>query len=433
MTLSENLLDAKQQDAVDRLYNYDETVLVAAMGAGKTVICQTAVKELQALGTLHKVIVACPARVVSVWPKEQGKWEHLEELYVVSLVGDPKQRLALLEQHPQADIIVISLNNLDWLLNQKHGCDGIIVDELSKAAGKQARGLKNKRKADKLWWRVGMTGTPVAQDLQKIFPMCRIINKKGDLLGTSKQRYLDEYFDSDYMGYNFTLRAGADKLILEKVKDLVHIVEDTKADDLPAIHYHVARFDMPHQTRDKYNEMKEEMVVDDVEAANEAVKSGKLRCLASGFVYDIDGVAVRYDIKRAEALMDWIDTHPTKKLIIFYEYVEQLAVLRGTLPNNYTTGLDRFKNEKPILLAQINSLSHGIDGLQNYCHDMIFFHPIWSRDASQQAAARVWRTGQEHEVNVTTLVCDDTLDDLVMDRVEDRAIWMKLFNKHLKN
>jgi SNF2 family DNA or RNA helicase len=58
---------------------------------------------------------------------------------------------------------------------------------------------------------------------------------------------------------------------------------------------------------------------------------------------------------------------------------------------------------------------------------------MWSRDATEQAIGRVWRTGQTKEVNVTTLVCDDTLDDLVMQRVEDRGEWMKLFKKHLEN
>ena len=89
-------------------------------------------------------------------------------------------------------------------------------------------------------------------------------------------------------------------------------------------------------------------------------------------------------------------------------------------------------NKHETLLAQVNSLSHGIDGLQDVCSDVLFYHPMWSRDATEQAVGRVWRTGQKHEVNVTTLVCRNTLDDLVLDRVEDRGEFMKLFTKHLK-
>jgi hypothetical protein len=39
----------------------------------------------------------------------------------------------------------VSLNNLDWLLDQPHGCDGIVIDELSKAAGKQTAALRKRK------------------------------------------------------------------------------------------------------------------------------------------------------------------------------------------------------------------------------------------------------------------------------------------------
>ena len=56
---------------------------------------------------------------------------------------------------------------------------------------------------------------------------------------------------------------------------------------------------------------------------------------------------------------------------------------------------------------------------------------MWSRDAMEQAEGRLWRTGATKPVNIYTLVCDNTLDDLVVNRVEDRGVWMKIFKKHL--
>ena len=44
--LSENLLEPKQDDAIARLFAFDETILIAPTGAGKTIICLSAVKEL---------------------------------------------------------------------------------------------------------------------------------------------------------------------------------------------------------------------------------------------------------------------------------------------------------------------------------------------------------------------------------------------------
>ncbi len=415
--LSEKLLTAKQQAAASRLYGHDRTILVAATGAGKTAICLTAIAELIEEGHLSSVIVGCPAKVVStkVWSNEAAKWEHTAHLDVVELVGDPSQRLALMEKG--ADVYVVSLNNLKWAMMQDHGCEGVIVDELSKAGGKQGQCLKSRAFAKNLTWRVGMTATPVSQDFEKLYGMCRIIDE-GKALGTNKHRYMEKYFYSDYMGYNWTLRDDGAEQIMAAVAPLIHMVEDTKEADLPPLHEHVIRFDMPEATRVVYNDMKRHMVAGDVEAANEAVKSGKLRQIASGFMYDDEDTATVLDYARMGALHKWAETLMGEPGLVFYEFKYQ-GTWCGPVPSDLT-------------FAQINSMSHGVDGLQHEFADVLFIQPVWSRDATEQAIGRVWRQGQTRPVNVTTLVCNDTLDDLVVSRVEDRGEWMKIFKAHLE-
>jgi len=408
---------------------------VAPTGEGKTIICLTSVNQLIKSGVLKKVIVACPAKVVPVWPKEAAKWEHLEGLHVTTLTGTAAQREKIMKMTPEADVIVVSLNNLDWLLQQKHGCDGIVIDELSKAAGKQAKKLNSKKWAGMLKWRVGMTATPVSQDFEKLYTMCKIIDG-GEALGTRKDAYLNKYFDSDYMGYNFELKDGASAEIMKQVKPLIHIISDIKSEKLPPIKYQTIRFDMPAETRIIYNKMKKDMLVGDIEAANSAVQSGKLRQIASNFVYHdcISPIAeVEYlGFTRTKEAVKWCGQLGGRKGIIFYEYVAQLQMLQEFLPTRYCTTIEDFIDAQ-ILLAQVNSLSHGVDGLQHLCSDILFYHPMWSADATQQAVGRVWRTGQKNEVTVTTLCCRDTLDSVVMERVEDRGEFMRLFTEHLKN
>lgn len=416
-------LTPSQVLAVDRLYEHDATILVAGTGEGKTVIALTSINELIENTVLRKVIVAAPAKVIEkmTWPNEAAKWDHLRKLRIVQLTGDATERTRrLLTTNGETHILMVSLNNLDWLLNQDHECDGIIIDELSKAAGKQTAGLKSKKKAGQLGWRVGMTATPVSQDFQKLYVMARIIDG-GQSLGTNKQKFLGEYFYSDYMGYNWTLRDGADKRIMAKVKPLVHAIEDTKADKLPPIYHHEIRFDMPAATREVYNDMKKHMVAGDVEAANEAVKSGKLRQIASGFMYRTEDVhsAELLDTARYAAYQSWVDALMGRPGLVFYEYTYQENWGFVSRPDN-------------VRFAQINSMSHGVDGLQHEFADVLFVQPVWSRDAAEQAVGRVWRTGQTKPVNVTTLICNDTLDDLVVERVEDRGVWMERFMEHLK-
>lgn len=434
--LSNNSLTPDQQAAVSHLYEHDATILVAATGVGKTVIALTAIHELIQERELTKVIVACPAKVVTnhVWSAEATRWDHLHGLRVVELEGDARTRDTILKTDA-ADVIVVSLNNLDWLLNEDHGCDGIVIDELSKAAGKQTRALKTKSKAGMLTWRVGMTATPVSQNFEKIFPMCRILDD-GKTFGTNKAKYIAEYFDSDYMGYNLTLKAFADASIMAKVSPLVHLVSDNKLDTLPPLREEVVRFKMPDETREVYDDMKRHMVAGDVEAANEAVKSGKLRQLASGFLYqeNRDEEVDVLDTSRQSEVYMWRALHPRgTRVVIFYEFMEQGRALTGMFQNWATSSVPDFIAGKAnILLAQIHSLSHGVDGLQHVCADVLFMQPVWSRDAAEQAVGRVWRQGQTKPVTVTTLVCDDTLDDVVMSRVEGNAQWMELFKQHLE-
>ena len=433
--LSKNSLKNDQVLAIDRLSSRVSTILIAPTGAGKTVTCLTAIKWVLQDQKINRVIVACPPKVISVWPSEVEKWEHLEGLKVSTLLGDAPTRTMKLAV--PSDVVVVSLNNLEWLLNQEHGCDGIIVDELSKAAGKQTKGLKTKARGDCFKWRIGMTATPVSQDFEKLFSMCRIIDK-GKRLGTSRNNYLNRYFYSDYMGWNWTLKENADKKIMSKISTLVHIIDDTKKQSLPPIKREEFRFDMSDDCRVIYNQMKKDMIADDydADAANEAVKSGKLRQIASGFLYtdEIKEKKANYfDDARIDATLDWwYDVVNKRPCVIFYEFVAQGEKLNRVFHGVSTNNVEEFKKGKvEILIAQINSLSHGVDGLQNVAHDALFYHPMWSRDAMEQAEGRLWRTGATETVNICTLVCNNTLDDLVISRVEDRGEWMKIFKKHL--
>ena len=430
--LSEKSLTPEQVEAIERLSTRKTTLLVAATGAGKTAICLSAAQRILAVGKLTRILVACPAKVVDVWPREKTKWDHLCDVGVVPIVGDAAQRLLCIRKADKnhCQVIVVSLNNLEWLLNQKHGADGIIIDELSKAAGRQTKGLNTKARGDCFKWRVGMTATPVSQDFEKVFTMVRRLDK-GKAFGSNKHAYLNKYFYSDYMGYNWTLKDGADKRILDQITKLVHMVEDTKVDDLPALHEVEQRFDMPPGTREVYNKMKKDMVTGDIEAVNAAVRDGKLRQISSGFVYDEDRNVTKLDSARLDEAVDWWLGHK-RPAVIFYEYVAQGERLEAVFRNDLSASVDDFiKGKGTVLVAQISSLSHGVDGLQNVSHDALFYHPQWSRDQKEQAIGRLWRTGQNHEVTITTLVCDNTLDDVVVARVEDRAEWMDLFTKHM--
>ena len=437
-------LTKDQQDTISFMYNGDESIIVADTGEGKTVMCLTAMKELLDSGAHKRFIVAAPAKVLAkdVWLREVGKWRHLDGLVIRQLKGAPAARAHELNcDNPQ--VIVVSLNNLDWLLTtQAHAATGIVIDELSKAAGKQTRSLRSKKYGARFTWRCGLTASPVSQNLEKLFKMARIIDG-GASLGTNQSKFEVKYFTEDYNGHELTLREGAAEQILDAVAPLVHMMPFNKEEKLPPLVFHEIKFSMPKDTLTLYETMKSDMVVEVeadlidaidnteppnfedqdiiIDAANAAVNVGKLRQIASGFMYqDRERTRiVRLDQERLLAACGWWTELEGRPGLVFYEFVEQEKLLKAWAPET-------------VEIAQINSMSHGVEGLQHQYADLLFFQPVWSRDAFIQGYGRLWRTGQTKQVNVTTLMCDASVDHIVTQRVNGNAEWMELLKSHMR-
>ncbi|MEO2140683.1 MAG: DEAD/DEAH box helicase [bacterium] len=430
-----------QQNAIDFLYEHDASFLVAPTGEGKTVIALTAMRDLIRDVVKNKFIVAAPPKVMSVWPDEQRKWPHLSGLRVQQIVGDVPARLAKLAHYGDADVLVISLPNLHWLLQQRHGADGIYIDEISKAAGKQTRGLRSKKLSDMLTWRCGAAAEPVSQNFEKLYAMCRVVDK-GKSLGTSKDRFMKAWFDLDYNGYDWTLREGSDVAIMNAVAPLIFLIENKKAEKLPPLKREQIRFHMRTDTRLKYDLMKKEFMVEEeddegVVAISDAIKSTKLRQIASGFGYRQDGMVDVYDSARAWAFHHWYEVLAERRGIVAYEYTEQRENIMEVLGEGVevTEDVEAFKRgEGQLLVAQIGSLSHGVEGLQHVCSNLCIYQPNWSRDTTEQIIGRVWRQGTPAaQINVTTLVCEQTLDDVALARVAGNGRWMEMLEAHLRS
>ena len=78
-----------QQAGVERLYEADEGYAVLPMGAGKTIIGMTTVKELIEDKVVDRPLVVAPLRVAEItWPEEQLTWEHTRQMPFYPLAGN---------------------------------------------------------------------------------------------------------------------------------------------------------------------------------------------------------------------------------------------------------------------------------------------------------------------------------------------------------
>lgn len=68
-----------------------------------------------------------------------------------------------------------------------------------------------------------------------------------------------------------------------------------------------------------------------------------------------------------------------------------------------------------------NSMGHGIDGLQESGHILVWFGLTWSLELYYQMIGRLKRTGQTKPVIVHHLLMENTVDLAVLDAIRRKA------------
>ena len=444
LTISD--LTLVQTATVDRLYDCDLTFLIAVMGSGKTVSTLTAASELLAEGVITRVLVFAPLKVCdNVWQFEHEKWEHLKHLRVHVATGDAKQRKAAVEVN--SDILVVNIENLPWFFEtfkDGHGCDGLVIDELSKFKANSSKGVKKlKRRLAPFKWVVGMTGTPVAENWTGLYSQMIVLDG-GKRLGTNHQVFLDKYFyPTDHMRLNWALRDGSAELLVEAISDVVYTMPSYTG-ELPPIEYWVEDVTMPKEARVIYDKLKKDMLVQIEEgelvvASNAAVLTNKLLQAASGFLYTDEGVESLHYAK-LDCVQRLIDeaTGPVLLAYWFDADKEALAAMLGCPIYGQSKSKVKTKiledewnaGKHKVMMLHPASASHGLNLQAGGCV-VIWFGPVWSRDMFTQLNARLWRKGQTKPVDVVVIETVGTIDALVSARVSEKGKHDTLLMKHL--
>ena len=448
-----------QNDAIDRLYNFDETFLVAPTGAGKTAIVLTAISELIDGGTLSRVLIIAPLKVcLTTWANEAQKWSHLSGLDIALAVGAPGERFDAMGSG--ADVMIINEENVEWLLDSGFHIDvdfdGLVIDETSRwsqIGGSRYKALRKVVKGFK--WRVGMTAEPVSEDWVRLYGQLRLIDL-GKSLGKSKDRYLRKHFyATDWERRNWEVLPTHAEKIAKKLKPIVHVMPDYKADTLPEKRVTYVPITLPAEAFRRYTRMRIDSILkvegETIKAGSRAVLSGKLEQIAAGFSYldDEDGTgAISRDwIGHHHEKIDWIVPRARELLIegdsviLVYWYQAERDALReifpealeinGT-PKQISAAMAQWKERTgQVMLLQPANASHGVDGLQETCHWQLWLNPIWSKDKTNQCGDRLWRRGQRFPVDIEIAVAIGTVDEIKRNSVDIKGDHHELFLEHL--
>ena len=436
--LTESDMHPYQTQAAQFMLDNPRCNLWASMGMGKTVSTLDAFVTAQMIGLAETMLVIAPLRVAQqVWPGEPGNWEHLQHLTVVPITGTPKQRKEALAT--PADIHTINYENWMWLTDQVGKAfpwNWVVCDEstrLKKPSGKRFRRAKRTHKMPERW--TNLTGTPASNGLLDLWAQCYLLDS-GQRLGKTYTDYQRRHFESDYMGYNWTPRQGADETIRNAISDITLSIRAEDYLDLHEPSRHVIPVDLPAKAQKHYETMEREMVAEieagDIEALSAAAVTMKTRQIASGALYTDDaGTYEQLHNAKIDALQSVIEEANGEPVLVAYHFKSSAERIAKAIPQARMLDKDAKTVEQwnagklPVLMLHPASAGHGLS-LQHGGRRIVFFDTDWDLELHQQVIERIGPTrqrqsGYDRAVYVYHLAARNTIDEAVIDRLQGKA------------
>lgn len=442
---------AYQRYCINRLLTDEALGLFLDMGLGKTVITLTAINDLKYNRfNINKVLVIAPKKVAeATWGKEAAKWDHLQMIRTVTVLGSKLQRIRAL--NTPADVYVINRENVPWIVEYYRNAwpfDMVVVDEFSSFKSHQAKRFKSLTWVrDKIARFVGLTGTPAPNGLLDLWAQVYLLDQ-GKRLGKKISHYREHYFEPDQRDrdhvFSYAPKPGAEEAIQQSISD---ICVSMKAEDylqLPDCINVTVPVVLDSKANIAYQKLEKEMLLEvdeaTIDAGSAAVLTNKLLQLCNGAVYDENRQPVEIHSCKIEAFLELVEGLNGKPALVFYNFQHDRDRIKKALAKS---GLvvrelkgpqeqDDWNSKKiDILLAHPASAAYGLN-LQEGGNHVVWFGLNWSLELYQQANARLHRQGQKEKVIIHHLVVDGGRDEDVMAALNDKSATQEALMQSLK-
>jgi SNF2 family DNA or RNA helicase len=434
-----------QQIAFDHFAQHPRCALWAGMGLGKT---YTSLAFVDALDTIdcNRTLVLAPKRVArSTWPDEAKKWGYDE---VVPIIGSAADRMHAVRNLSRVN--TINYENIPWLIDALDGrwpFETVVADESTRLKGFR---LKHGGKRTAVLAKVAaksqrfieLTGTPASNGLIDLWGQMWFIDQ-GQRLGRTFTAFKERWFRTAHNGFGVEPLPHAFDEITSRCKDVCLSINAADWFDLEEPIVTTLYVDLPKPARLLYREVEKQMFAElqgrNVTAVNAAAKSGKLLQIANGAVYldpltesDADNKKEWKEVhdEKIEALRSLVEEQAGAPLLVAYHFKSDLARLRAALPQARTLDdapdMEQRWNlgQVPVLLVHPASAGHGLN-LQYGGNAICFFGNWWNLEERLQVIERIGpvrqaQAGFKRPVFIYVIVARDTVDEVVVDRVQSK-------------
>ena len=430
-----------QSYCIERIVTDPAIGLFLRPGLGKTSITLTAINVLKYYKwSICKALVVAPKKVAEgTWSKEASKWDHLQHLRVVPILGSAAKRVKAL--NTPADVYVINRENIPWLVEyykQAWPFDMVVLDEstsFKNGRSKRFKALKLVRRFMKKI--VLLTGTPSSKGLEDLWAQVYLLDE-GVRLGKTLTQYRERYFVPDKRNatqiWSYKPKSDAEAAVLNAISDICISMKAEDYLELPECIEHEIPVILDEKVLKEYEQFERDLLLevdeDVITATAAGVLTGKLLQCCSGAIYDSDRKPIHIHDCKLDAYMELIEQLNGEPCITFYGFqhdkdriLEALSKtkLRVRVYKNTEDEDDWNAGNIDVLLVHPSSCAYGLN-LQAGGRHIIWFTPNWSFELNDQGKCRLWRQGSPYDkIYNHYLVVQGCVDEDVIAAIRDRA------------
>ncbi len=320
-----------QQFCIDNIIYNHAVGLFLDMGLGKTVITLSAVHDLRYnRWEVMKPLIIAPKKVAeATWTTEAKKWDHLNMMRVVPVLGTEQQRLRALST--PADLYVINRENVKWLVDHFKNAwpfDMVILDESSSfknASSQRFKALKLVRSRIKRI--VELTGTPSSNGLEDLWAQIFLLDG-GARLGKTLGAYRDRYFIPGKRNrttiFSYEPKEGSFEMIKQAISDICISMKSSDYLTLPDVIHSDIPVALDSRARKAYADLETDLLLqvdeDTITAGSAGVLTGKLLQLCNGAIYDADKRAGKVHDCKIDAFLELVEQLNGQHALVFYNF-----------------------------------------------------------------------------------------------------------------
>lgn len=370
-----------QQRAINKLSRLKVGALFMEMGTGKTKVALDLANSK--IKKCDLFLYICPCSVKTEIENERKKWQPDLPLQIIgteSIGMSPRIYLEVLEKVKTAKKAFI------------------ILDESLKIKNKDAKTTQRILEISKFSeYRLILNGTPLSKNVLDLYTQFKFLSPKilSETFFSFKRKYCEFYEKGDMKG-----KVKRQHNIPHLISRVSPYIFDAELEISVSAFYSETYYSMTEEEIMDYEELKERMICEldmDSDISFFALTS-KLQNFYSGCE------SKKKDLKRL------IDRFAPEKVIVFNKFLSSIPEgalkITGDMKNEArAAAIERFKgDEERVLYITYGCGAFGLN-LQ-FCHNIIFADGTFNYAERVQAEARIYRLGQERNVNYCSLKND---------------------------